>query len=231
MCLILEECCFFLAMHFPCEIGTLEGYCGLETTACLARKINIIYISCSFLCIVLSWRTVGTVEANGRDLAKPRDVMNGFSHPRAWHEERPQRVTTLFSEVKNADHPPIAVISSTGRAPPCRIHTGRLSSSMKYFSARTQASCPGKLIFCILATSFMNILPALLNDMTTNYLSAIERNIFQDFFKSGQRMLCAFSFPISFPLLHYHVHIDSQLSLAPYIPMEQLTYATCGQPI
>lgn len=42
---------------------------------------------------------------------------------------------------------------------------GRHSSSMEYFSARTQASCPGKLIFCILAISFMNLIPELWNDI------------------------------------------------------------------
>lgn len=160
--------------------------------------------------------------------------MNDFSHPRAWREERPQRVTLLFSDVKKADHLPIAFISSTGRASPCRIHMGRHSSSIKYFSARTQASCPGKLIFCMLTISFMNILPDLLNDVTTNYLSAIERKTLPDFLNSsGQRVLCAFSFPISFPPLHYHVHMDKQttFTVPPYIPKEQPTYATCGRPI
>lgn len=83
MCLILEGGLFSLAAYFPREIATLEGYSGLETATCLVRKINIIYISCSFLSIVLSWRAVGKVEPNGRDLAKPCDVMNDFSHPRA----------------------------------------------------------------------------------------------------------------------------------------------------
>lgn len=66
----------------------------------LARKINFIYISCSFLSIVLSWRAVGKVEPSGSDLAKPSDVMNDFSHPGAWHRERSQRVVLLFLDVK-----------------------------------------------------------------------------------------------------------------------------------
>lgn len=223
---------FFLAMHFLCEIGTLEGYCGLETTACLARKINIIYISCSFLCIVLSWRAVGTVEGKWQRPCQAPWCDERLL--RAWHEERPQRVTLLFSDVKKADHLPIAFIYSTGRAPPCRIHMGRHSSSIKCFSARAQASCPGKLIFCILTISFMNILPDLLNDVATNYLSAIERKTFPDFFNSSRQwVFCAFSFPISFPPLRYHVHMDRQttFTVPPYIPKEQPTYATCGQPI
>lgn len=207
-------------MHFPCEIGTLEGYCGLETTACVARKINIIYISCSFLCIVLSWRAVGTVEGKWQRPCQACDVMNDFSHPRAWHEERPQRVTLLFSDVKKADHLLTAFISSTGRAPPCRIHTGKHSSSMKNFSARTQASCPGKLIFCILGISLlMNIL--LMNILWYDHklpLSHTERHIprfLQVFWAWRNWVLSLFPFPFLLFAITCTL-TDSQLSLFPH---------------
>lgn len=230
MCLILEGVLFFSSNAFPLwDRNTGRLLCaGHHSLFSQKDKYYLYFLFFPMHCIVL--RAVGTVEGRGRDLAKPRDVMNDFSHPRAWREERPQRVTLLFSDVKKAHHPPSTYISSTGRALPCRIHTGRHSSSMKYFSARTQASCPGKLIFYILAISFMNLLPELWNDMTTNYLSAIEKNIFPDFKSSGQRVLCAFSFPFSFPPLHHHMYTDRQstFSIPPYIPKEQLKYATCG---
>lgn len=91
---------------------------------------------------------------------------------------------------------------------------------MEHSSARAWATYTGRLIFCVLANSFINILPDILNKVTTKYLPATERRIFPDFSKSsGLWVLHALSFPFSFPPLHYNVHstwTDCRLSQFPH---------------
>lgn len=146
--------------------------------------------------------------------------MNDFSHPRAWHEERPQRVVLLFSDVKKADHLLIAFISSAGRAPLVQDLHRQTQLCYEVFLCKSTDNVRRKMIFCVLANSFMNIVPDRSNAVTTKYLSATERIIFPDFSKSsGQWALCALSFPFSFPPLHYDMHstwTDRQLSGSPH---------------
>lgn len=86
--------------------------------------------------------------------------------------------------------------------------------------------------FCVLSSSPVNILPDVLNAVTTEHLSATEKRLFPDLPRSsGQRMLCALSFPFSFLLLFHDVHSrPSTFTVSPYIPREHPTYATHAQP-
>lgn len=89
---------------------------------------------------------------------------------------------------------------------------------MEYSSARAWATYTGRLIFCVLANSFINILPNILNNVTTKYLPATEKNI-PRFLQVFWLVLHALSFPFSFPPLHYNVHstwTDCRLSQFPH---------------
>lgn len=111
---------------------------------------------------------------------------------------------------------------------------GKIQHFHEEFLCKNTGLLPRKAVFLHPHCVINEYSTRLLNFMTTNYLLATERNIFPDFFKSSQQpVLCAFPFPISFPPLCYHVHMDRQsnFTIPPYIPKEQLTYATCGQPI
>lgn len=89
---------------------------------------------------------------------------------------------------------------------------------MEYSSARAWATYTGRLIFCVLANSFINILPNILNNVTTKYLPATEKNI-PRFLQVFWLVLHVLSFPFSFPPLHYNVHstwTDCRLSQFPH---------------